>query len=137
VIGYGIEAFVFAYIGLTFFSFMEYEWSFHLFIAELFIIIGGRFIGTIGIIKFLEIFGYKSGIRFKDLVFISYAGMIRGAVAFGLVLRIDKSIDNKPVIVTTSLCLVVFTTVILGSTVATVQKVLFGKEMAEKKRLDE
>lgn len=88
--------------------------------AELVIIILGRFIGTIGIIKFTEIFGYKSGIRFKDLVFISYAGLIRGAVAFGLVLRIDMSVANRSVIVTTSLTLVVFTTVILGSTVATV-----------------
>lgn len=85
----------------------------------------------------LEIFGYKSGIRFKDLIFISYAGMIRGAVAFGLVLRIDHSVENRPVIVTTSLSLVVFTTVVLGSTVATVQKFLFGKEMEEKKRMDE
>ena len=89
-------------------------------IAELIIIILGRFIGTIGIIKMTELFGYKSGIRMKDLVFISYAGLIRGAVAFGLVLRIDTSVVNRPVIITTSLSLVVFTTVILGSTVATV-----------------
>jgi NhaP-type Na+/H+ or K+/H+ antiporter len=75
-------------------------------------------------------------VRLKDLVFISYAGMIRGAVAFGLVLRIDKSVENRPVIVTTALSLVVFTTVVLGSTVATVQKILFGKEMAETARLN-
>jgi NhaP-type Na+/H+ or K+/H+ antiporter len=80
----------------------------------------GRFMGTIGVIKILECFGYKSGIDFKQLVFISYAGMIRGAVAFGLVLRIDESVENREVIVTTSLSLVVFTTVVLGSTVATV-----------------
>jgi hypothetical protein len=36
--------------------------------------------------------GYKSGISLKQLIFISYAGMIRGAVAFGLVLRVDKAI---------------------------------------------
>lgn len=58
--------------------------------------------------------------------------MIRGAVAFGLVLRIDETVVNKPVIVTTSLSLVVFTTIFLGSTVATVQRCLFGKEMKEK-----
>ena len=68
----------------------------------------------------LEMCGYKSGISSKQLAFISYAGLIRGAVAFGLVLRIDSSVKHKPVIVTTSLCLVVFTTVLLGSTVATV-----------------
>lgn len=98
---------------------MELEWSFHLIIAEFFVVLAGRFISTIGLIKFLEIFGYKSGIKFKELIFISYAGLIRGAVAFGLVLRIDPSVQNRPVIVTTSLSLVVFTTVVLGSTVAT------------------
>lgn len=77
-------------------------------------------------------FGYKSGIRFKDLIFISYAGMIRGAVAFGLVLRVNNSIANRSVIVTTSLALVVVTTVFMGSTVATVQHCLFGREMAAK-----
>jgi NhaP-type Na+/H+ or K+/H+ antiporter len=128
VIGYGVEAFVFGYLGLAFFSYASYDWSWQLIICEIVIVIAGRFIGTIGIIKVLELCKYKSGIRFKDLVFISYAGMIRGAVAFGLVLRIDKSIDNRSVIVTTALALVIFTTVILGSTVATVQKILFGKE---------
>jgi hypothetical protein len=73
-------------------------------------------------------FGYKSGVRFKDLIFISYAGMIRGAVAFGLVLRIDHSVVHRAVIVTTSLALVVITTIFLGSTVATVQYFLFKKE---------
>lgn len=128
ILGYGIEAFVFGYLGLTFFSYMEYEWSWQLFVCELAIIIIGRFTSTVGIIKFLELFGYKSGIRFKDLCFIAYAGMIRGAVAFGLVLRIDDGVKNKPVIVTTSLSLVVFTTIVLGSTVSTMQKILFGKE---------
>lgn len=69
---------------------------------------------------YYRIFGYNPGVRFKDLLFISYAGMIKGAVAFGLVLRIDKSVTHRAVIVTTSLALVVITTVFMGSTVATV-----------------
>lgn len=93
----------------------------------LIICILGRFIGTIGIIKIFELFGYKSGIAMKDLIFISYAGIIRGAVAFGLVLRIDDSVKHRSVIVTTSLALVCFTTIFLGSTVATMQRLLFGK----------
>jgi len=56
-----------------------------------------------------------------------YAGMIRGAIAFGLVLRIDNEFDNKGVIVTTSLMLVVFTTVVCGSTVGLLRKFLFGE----------
>lgn len=63
----------------------------------------------------------------KELCFISYAGMIRGAVAFGLVLKIDNEMaENRSVIVTTSLGLVVFTTVFMGSTVALMQRLLFG-----------
>lgn len=52
------------------------------------------------------------------MIFVWYAGMIRGAIAFGLVLRIDaKEYSNRDVIVTTSLALVVFSTVVFGSTV--------------------
>jgi NhaP-type Na+/H+ or K+/H+ antiporter len=120
VIAYAVEAFVFGYLGITFFSYIQLDWSWQLFIAMLIICCSGRFIGTIGIIKICELFGYKSGIAFKDLIFISYAGIIRGAVAFGLVLRIDESVEHRSVIVTTSLALVCFTTIVMGSTVATV-----------------
>ena len=131
VIAYAVEAFVFGYLGITFFSYIQLDWSWQLFISMLIICCVGRFIGTIGIIKSLEMMGYKSGIRFRDLVFISYAGIIRGAVAFGLVLRIDETVEHRSVIVTTSLALVCFTTIFFGSTVATVQKCLFGKKPKE------
>jgi NhaP-type Na+/H+ or K+/H+ antiporter len=120
VIAYAVEAFVFGYLGVTFFSFIHMDWSWQLFVGMLIICCVGRFMGTIGIIFLTELFGYKSGIAFRDLVFISYAGIIRGAVAFGLVLRIDNSVKHRSVIVTTSLALVCFTTIFFGSTVATV-----------------
>lgn len=64
---------------------------------------------------------------FKELIFVWYAGMIRGAIAFGLVLRIDGTqYKNRDVIVTTSLALVVFTTVFYGSTVGMLSKCLFN-----------
>ncbi|CDW71290.1 sodium hydrogen exchanger [Stylonychia lemnae] len=137
MIGYAAEAFVFGYLGLTFFSYVTYEWSWQLFIGEVIVVLIGRFSGTIGLIKFLELFGYKSGIGIRELTFISYAGMIRGAVAFGLVLRIDKDVPNRSVIVTTSLGLVVFTTVFMGSTVALIQRCLFGKEIASEPHQEE
>ncbi len=77
-------------------------------------------------------FGYKSGLSIKDLFFIAYAGMIRGAVAFGLVLRIDDSVVNRSVIVTSSLALVIVSTVFMGSTVSSVQRLLFG-DLSKKK----
>ena len=124
-----MEAFVFGYVGLTFFSFASLKWSPDLFFIELGIILVGRFCGvfvTIGIASLCC--GYKHGISIKELIFIWYAGMIRGAIAFGLVLRIDKSFKNRDVIVTTSLALVVFTTVVFGSTVTLLQRCLFSEE---------
>ena len=52
--------------------------------------------------------------------------MIRGAVAFALVLKIDYHVEHRPVIVTTALTLVVMTTVIMGSTVSTLAKAFFN-----------
>lgn len=84
------EAFVFSYIGLTFFSYGTYAWSADLIIAEVFIVIFGRAFGTIGFYSLLNLCGYekKNPLSWKELIFIWYAGMIRGAIAFGLVLRI-------------------------------------------------
>jgi len=89
----------------------------------------GRLGGTLGLVYLSYFCGYRSGIDLKEQIFIWYAGMIRGAIAFGLVLRINKDeFDNKNVIVTTALMLVVFTTVVFGSTVGILQKFLFSAE---------
>lgn len=75
---------------------------------------------------------YDAKISLKELIFIWYAGMIRGAIAFGLVLRIDgNTFKNRDVIVTTSLSLVVFTTVVFGSTVGILSKFLFKEDEKE------
>lgn len=72
----------------------------------------------------------------KELVFIWYAGMIRGAIAFGLVLRVDDSFPNRKLIVTTCLALVVFTTVFFGSTVGMISHCMFKNE-ADEEEADE
>lgn len=129
LLGYANEAFVFVYLGLTFFSYGEFKWSPQLFVFELLIIIVGRFFGTIGLMYFLKLCGMQSqGTSGSQLIFIWYAGMIRGAIAFGLVLRIDKQYSNREVIVTTSLALVAFTTVVFGSTVGVLQNMLSSKK---------
>ena len=69
--------------------------------------------------------GYNSGVSLKELVFISYVGYIRGAVAFGLVLRLDNSLPNRAVIVTTALFLVIFGIIFMGSTVSTMSRLFF------------
>lgn len=59
----------------------------------------------------------KANFTWKELIFIWYAGLVRGAIAFGLVLRIDDGVPNRSVIVTTTLALVVITTIFFGSTI--------------------
>jgi hypothetical protein len=76
--------------------------------------------------------GYRAEISLKEQIFIWYAGMIRGAIAFGLVLRIDgREFKNRDVIVTTSLSLVVFTTVVCGSTVGLLSNIFFDHAESE------
>jgi sodium/hydrogen exchanger-like protein 6/7/sodium/hydrogen exchanger 8 len=125
------EAFVFSYIGLTFFSYGTYAWSTDLIIVEIFIVIFGRAFGTIVFYSLLNLCGYekKNPLSWKELIFIWYAGMIRGAIAFGLVLRIEPQYSvNREVIVTTCLSLVVCTTVVFGSTVGYIGNAFFGEE---------
>lgn len=83
---------MFSYLGLTFFSYNTQPWSFDLITLMLGIVIFGRAIATIGLYSLIRLCGYEKNspnpLSFKELVFIWYAGLIRGAVAFGLVLRI-------------------------------------------------
>lgn len=130
-LGYAMTGFIFSYLGITFFAYEDYYWSWELILVEVVIIFFGRYGGTMGLIYMLECCGYKSGIDFKQLFFIGYAGLIRGAIAFGLVLRINHTVANRSVIVTTCLCLVVGTTIILGATVGLVQKCLFKSDQED------
>ena len=134
-LGFLAECFVFSYLGLTFFSYQSYNWSTELIVCELLVIIIGRGMGTFGLFSFLKLFGYEKDnpkkITWRELGFIWYAGLIRGAIAFGLVLRIDKTMANRGVIVTTCLTLVVFTTIFFGSTVGLLGKCLFKESEAE------
>jgi len=80
------------------------------------VLVVGRFIGVVCFYYVFKLCAKKSlTLRFRDLFFIYYGGLIRGAIAFGLVLRIE-GVPNREVIVTTSLSLVLASTVIFGST---------------------
>lgn len=88
-LGLLMQGFIFSYLGISFFSFASLDWSPSLIGVMLGIVIVGRMGGTVGLIGLLRMCGYKSGIAWKEVFFIGYAGLIRGAIAFGLVLRID------------------------------------------------
>lgn len=82
----------------------------------------------------------------NELAFISYGGMIRGAIAFGLVLKIPENIadPNAPggerpfgergTCVTTTLAVVIMTTVLFGSFMPLVQRILVPPQVQKKTR---
>ena len=124
-LGFLAEGFVFCYLGLTFFSYRTMPFSPSLVGILLLVICMARVFSTIGFIYFLKLIccyekTHPNPLNLKELTFIWYAGLIRGAIAFGLVLRIDKSFAGRDLIVTTCLSLVLISTVVFGSTVGLV-----------------
>jgi len=100
-----------------------------------------RFIGTVGLMGFLRIFGHKPKVNFKQLLFICYAGLIRGAIAFGLVLKLDENLvpdkNSRNVITTTALTLVISTTIVFGGLMPIVQGILVPADDSQKHEYDE
>lgn len=65
VLGFLAESFVFVYLGLSFFFYAKLEWSWQFIIIEFFIIIVGRFFGTVVMIQFLRLFGHKAQVTLR------------------------------------------------------------------------
>jgi len=84
-------------------------------------------LGMIGIMKYCG--GYEKDdpnkLTWRELFFITFAGLMRGCIAFGLVLRMGYEVLNRSVIVTSCLTLVVASTIVLGSTIGVFGKCLF------------
>ena len=73
----------------------------------------------------------KRSLELREVVFLNFAGVIRGAIAFGLVLRMDKDLQNRSVIVTTVLSLVIITTVIFGAIMTLLKSALLDVDEEE------
>lgn len=68
----------------------------------------------------------------KEISFATYAAFIRGAIAFGLVEKLDEeSFKFKRVIVSSTQILVITSTVIFGSFTPIVQKILMPSPKTE------
>ena len=124
-----MQGFIFAYLGLTFFAYRDFYWSISLSACMMPIVIVGRFTGTLVLVKLLDFCcKYNSGIKTDEIFFMGFAGLIRGAIAFGLVLRLDQSLPNRGLIVTTALTIVVFTTIFFGFFVGVISKCIKREE---------
>ena len=90
-VSFCMEAFVFIYLGFSFFSFGKLRWCPKLIAIEIGVIMIGRFVAVVGLLLFLKICRYDSKLTLRQQIFVWFAGMIRGAIAFGLVLKIDQN----------------------------------------------
>lgn len=139
-LGFIAEAFVFSYLGLTFFSYRYLPFSTSLITIELLVLMFCRALSSMGLVGLLKLCGYEKDhphpLTWNELLFIWYAGLIRGAIAFGLVLRIDHSNINRDLIVTTCLSLVLISTIVFGSTVGLLGVCLFPKKKSSEEEED-
>ena len=136
VFGSAAEGIVFTYIGLCVFTYAadssvesaaDREWSISFILWMTGIIIVGRIMG-VGISHALfNMCSKTSDITCRELMFIMYGGMIRGAIAFGLVLKLPddaSKFKERGVIVTTTLTVVIITVLGFGSFMPIAQKIL-------------
>lgn len=97
------------------------------FAVEFIVVIIGRYLGIVCLLYIISyIFNHKRELTYRESLFVYVAGMIRGAIAFGLVLRMDEGLPNREVIITTSLTIVIVTTVVFGSSMPIMTKYLLN-----------
>lgn len=139
---------MYSYIGLALYSTIPTWWSWSFIFVQFIIIFFGRIMGVLGTFYLFRCCFKKATISFRELLFITYAGMIRGAIAFALVLKIEY--QQNPVIaeecpecytseqydlaVSTTLMLVMITTLLFGTFMDPVQKILVPPKDEEPQR---
>jgi NhaP-type Na+/H+ or K+/H+ antiporter len=82
------EAGVYSYIGIALYSNIPGWWSVKFILVETIIIIIGRTISVFAIYYLFAVCFKSRTIGFNELFFISWGGMIRGVIAFALILKI-------------------------------------------------
>ena len=112
----------------------KYIWSVSFILWMSFIIIIGRIFAVWSVHFLFRACQRCKGapdVDVKELVFITWGGMIRGAIAFGLVLKIPVKLEggekfkDRNIIITTTLAVVIFTTVFFGTFMNLISKCLF------------
>jgi NhaP-type Na+/H+ or K+/H+ antiporter len=90
-LGHCAEAGVYSYIAIALYSNIPGWWSFEFIIYETILIIVGRVAAIFGTFYAFNTCFKSRTLNPKELLFISWGGMIRGAIAFALVLKIPTA----------------------------------------------
>jgi sodium/hydrogen exchanger-like protein 6/7/sodium/hydrogen exchanger 8 len=137
-LGKSAEAAVYSYVGISLYTSIPGFWSFSFITAQLIIIVVGRIIAVIVTFYAFTLCFKKRTIKFKELLFIVYGGMIRGAIAFALVLNIPEdannvdSVNRNQLYRSTCLVVVMSTTLIFGTFMKMTQGCLLGEPEHDK-----
>ena len=146
-----MEAAVYSYIGIALYSSIPGWWSWNFILLEFLIIVVFRIIGVIGTFYTARLCCKRKTIKFNELLFVCYGGMIRGAIAFALVLKIEvqdncgidpvtgiKSMtgcytkDNYELVISTTLMIVMISTLLFGTFMKPVQNILIPPTLEQK-----
>ena len=125
------EAFVFTYLVLTFINSLKNKFSLTFVICELIFVTCGRYCSIYGLsfffTKVLKLENFK--IKDSDKGIMSFAGSIRGAIAFGLAISIDT--PNREILISGTLVLVFITTILFGALMPNVFKYFKSGEISQ------
>jgi NhaP-type Na+/H+ or K+/H+ antiporter len=86
--GTAAEAAVYSYVGIALLAQIPSWWSWEFIFAEFFLIVIGRIVAVFLTFGAFRLCCKSRTINLRELTFITYAGMIRGAIAFALVLSL-------------------------------------------------
>ena len=129
------EAFLFTYLGFSLISISSNNYSFSFLFILLVITLVARLLSVAVSFAVLWLCGYR--VQLKTVVFVWYGGLIRGAIAYALTFRIDKSLSKQPQIIRqNTLMIVLISTLLFGSLMSVFAKILgisIEKESSNKK----
>ena len=126
-LGYFSEALIFSYIGLGICNQPQQDWSITFISLELVLIVLSRLVSVLLVQYAFVLCGADHKLKFRECIFISYAGMIRGAIALGLAIKAEESFSEYEFVVASVLALVILSTLIFGSFMPLVAKCLLDK----------
>jgi len=91
---------------------------------ELLLIVIARLFSVIFVQYVFVLLGAERSLKFKECVFLAYAGMIRGAIALGLAIKAESFFSEYEFVVASVLALVILSTLLFGSFMPLVAKCL-------------
>jgi NhaP-type Na+/H+ or K+/H+ antiporter len=126
--GQTAEAAVYSQIAISLYFTIPKWWSFEWIAIQLVIVVVGRIVAICFVYYAALLYFKKQTITFGELMFIAYGGMIRGAIAFALVMKIPHigspdckvpdfcfAMEEYDLAVSTTLALVMVTTLLFGT----------------------